>query len=256
MSELLLNDSGVKQEFFEDEVPLIKAEPFDSTSEPLSNEMSEIGFDNGCPGVGRDPYGDLFLMDPNDLLGVREEVIGNEVNNSPEDVLVPDPSGELTEESNDSTVDRHGQRRKKGKSKQIFSKLDSINTEQSESDEQARPDSPLPRSVDGYQGKQHMHQLNRNILEGSTFFLCNRRIESSNGTQFLVNNRFTAVPSDKHLQVSQGVRGRRVISINGTNSIPGRILSSKHVLRNALSGLANGGVELLPGNGPRIRICQ
>ncbi|THD21270.1 hypothetical protein D915_007758 [Fasciola hepatica] len=224
MSELLLNDSGVKQEFFEDEVPLLKAEPFDSASEPLSSEMSEIGFDNSCPGVGRDPYGDLFLMDPNDLLGVREEVIGNEVASSPEDVLVPDPSAEVTEESNDSAAERHSQRRKKCKVKQSFSKPDG-NTELSEPEEHERSNSPSNMPFDGYQ-------------EGSTFFLCKRPVESRKGMPYPMSTRFNSCQNEKQVAESQSARGRRVVPINGSGSVTGKILSSGYRYATA-QGLRN-----------------
>ncbi|TGZ70729.1 hypothetical protein CRM22_003042 [Opisthorchis felineus] len=117
MSGVLLNDNGVKQEYFEDDEALLKVDTFDTNSEPLPSELSEIGFDNTPPGfVGRDPYGDLFLMDPNDLLGVREEIIGTEATQSPKDFNAPDPSLDFTEESNDSGGDRT-MRRKKLKNK-------------------------------------------------------------------------------------------------------------------------------------------
>ncbi|CAH8592892.1 unnamed protein product [Dicrocoelium dendriticum] len=79
MSEVLLIDTESKQEFYEYDASGLKPESFDCSSEPISNDLSETGGENACPSlICRDPYGDLFLMDPNDLLGVREEIIGHE----------------------------------------------------------------------------------------------------------------------------------------------------------------------------------
>ncbi|KAL3316432.1 hypothetical protein Ciccas_004920 [Cichlidogyrus casuarinus] len=51
--------------------------------------INDVAFDNidMCPDVcGNDSYGNLFLMDSNELLGVREEVIGENVAESSEDL--------------------------------------------------------------------------------------------------------------------------------------------------------------------------
>ncbi|VDO68651.1 unnamed protein product [Schistosoma margrebowiei] len=137
MSEVLLNDSAVKQEYFEDEESLLKSDVFDSVPETLSGELTEIGFDNGCPGVvGRDPYGDLFLMDPNDLLGVREEVIGNDTSNSPESVPVCDSTIATADESNDSSNERVNLKRKKTKNRHTnLTKQEPDNREPSDPDD-------------------------------------------------------------------------------------------------------------------------
>ncbi|CAL8103856.1 unnamed protein product [Calicophoron daubneyi] len=151
MSELLLNDAGVKQEYFEDEETLLKVEGFDGAAETLSNEPSEMGFENACSGlVGRDPYGDLFLMDPNDLLGVREEVIGGEANNSPsaggESVSGLVSSHDQTEESSDSNNERHTTRRKKFKARYVHSfKVENESRSQSDLEESSINLDRVPR---------------------------------------------------------------------------------------------------------------
>ncbi|KAK4475294.1 hypothetical protein MN116_002364 [Schistosoma mekongi] len=153
MSEVLLNDSSVKQEYFEDEENLLKTDVFDSVPETLSSELTEIGFDNGCPGVvGRDPYGDLFLMDPNDLLGVREEVIGNDTSNSPESVPVCDSTVATADESNDSTNERINQKRRKIKHRfNNITKQELDNHEPSDLDDGSQNTSyPLPKQPHPY----------------------------------------------------------------------------------------------------------
>ncbi|VEL15486.1 unnamed protein product [Protopolystoma xenopodis] len=91
MAEILFTGGVIKQEIYEDEDQGLKNDGFTHNAEVLQAELTEITFDDHDVGTGRDPYGDLFLMDPNDLLGVREEVVGNESSNSPEMVPVPEP---------------------------------------------------------------------------------------------------------------------------------------------------------------------
>ncbi|KAF8563686.1 YY1 transcription factor [Paragonimus westermani] len=135
MSGVLLNDSGVKHEYFEDYECILKGETYEGSTEPLVNELSEPQFDNMCPGVvGRDPYGDLFLMDPNDLLGVREEIIGAEISNSPGHVFVSEGVLNVTDEAADSTATRQSLRRKKTRPAQAI-KVEGEHDERSDSED-------------------------------------------------------------------------------------------------------------------------
>lgn len=118
MSEILLNDPVSKQEFI-DEVNMLKSDIFDGSVECFPSEMPEMNFDHNCTGViGRDPYGDLFLMDPNDLLGVREEVVGDECNLT-DDSLTEINKPDAPKESNAVATERPPQRRRKNKPKPI-----------------------------------------------------------------------------------------------------------------------------------------
>ncbi|VDM31959.1 unnamed protein product [Hydatigera taeniaeformis] len=100
MAEVLYSKSSMKSEMFDDSESNIKADFFDGKIEELPTDNSDIFFGSESSEFfpGSDPYGDLFLMDPNDLLGVREEVVGNEPSKSSEEIPVPGlpPSGEIT----------------------------------------------------------------------------------------------------------------------------------------------------------------
>ncbi|KAL5966994.1 Transcriptional repressor protein YY1 [Taenia solium] len=102
---------------FDDSESNIKADFFDGKIEELPADNSDIFFGSESSEFfpGSDPYGDLFLMDPNDLLGVREEIVGSEPSKSSEEIPVPGlpPSGEVTLPS------RRGFRRRRMKQKQL-----------------------------------------------------------------------------------------------------------------------------------------
>ncbi|KER26865.1 hypothetical protein T265_05996 [Opisthorchis viverrini] len=82
-----LDDSGLKTEFNGD---------FSCNCDTAPDVISELSFD--CNELysevcSNDSYGDLFLMDSNDLLGVREEVVGDEKGDH--NTLVPDGDADL-----------------------------------------------------------------------------------------------------------------------------------------------------------------
>ncbi|CAH8568246.1 unnamed protein product [Schistosoma turkestanicum] len=226
MSEVLLNDSAVKQEYFEDEESLLKSDVFDSVPETLSNELTEIGFDNGCPGVvGRDPYGDLFLMDPNDLLGVREEVIGNDTSNSPESVPVCDSNIATADESNDSTNERINLKRKKTKIRHYnLTKQEMDSRETSDPDEGAQ-------NMDYSRSKlPYIHPSIKvdpeTDLGNLPYVVYGNTVGGLGGKSFLVNRRYSTNASHKQIHVWHGQpRYRRHFPLcttgtSGTRFIP------------------------------------
>ncbi|VDN98787.1 unnamed protein product [Rodentolepis nana] len=91
MAEVLHAKGSVKGEMFDDSEVNIKSEYFDVKMEDIPADNSDVFFgsdsDNFYP--GSEQYGDLFLMDPHDLLGVQEEVIGSEPSNASDEILVP-----------------------------------------------------------------------------------------------------------------------------------------------------------------------
>ncbi|KAL7053029.1 hypothetical protein AAHC03_026287 [Spirometra sp. Aus1] len=91
MAEILFTDNRVKVVPFEDDESNIKSDFFDPKPEDLQTELPDLPFSNEGNdfGSGKDAYGDLFLMDPNDLLGVREEIVGSESSKSAEEIPVP-----------------------------------------------------------------------------------------------------------------------------------------------------------------------
>nr|CAH8874042.1 unnamed protein product [Trichobilharzia regenti] len=222
MSEVLLNDSTVKQEYFEDEENLLKTDVFDSVPETLSGELAEIGFDNGCPGVvGRDPYGDLFLMDPNDLLGVREEVIGNDASNSPESVPVCDPTVVTADESNDTANERVNQRRKKTKNRHAsLSKLDIDNRDPSDLDDSSQGT--------GCSRTKLSHTYSPIKLDSDTVLNnvpCVVYSNSSSGKGFVMNRRYSTSMGHKQIHVWHGQpRYRRHLTLGNGSNISTRYL--------------------------------
>uniref|UniRef100_A0A5K4FE05 Transcriptional repressor protein YY1 n=1 Tax=Schistosoma mansoni TaxID=6183 RepID=A0A5K4FE05_SCHMA len=225
MSEVLLNDSAVKQEYFEDEESLLKSDVFDSVPETLSGELTEIGFDNGCPGVvGRDPYGDLFLMDPNDLLGVREEVIGNDTSNSPESVPVCDSTIVTADESNDSSNERANLKRKKTKNRHInLTKQELDNREPSYPDDGAQnikysrsklPYTHPPIKVDP-----------ETDLSNLPYVVYGNAVESFNGKSFLINRRYSSSAGHKQIHIVHGQpRYRRHFPLGASGTIGTRLI--------------------------------
>ncbi|CAH8676387.1 unnamed protein product [Schistosoma rodhaini] len=225
MSEVLLNDSAVKQEYFEDEESLLKSDVFDSVPETLSGELTEIGFDNGCPGVvGRDPYGDLFLMDPNDLLGVREEVIGNDASNSPEGVPVCDSTIATADESNDSSNERANLKRKKTKNRHInLTKQELDNREPSDPDDGAQnikysrsklPYTHPPIKVDP-----------ETDLSNLPYVVYGNAVESFNGKSFLINRRYSSSAGHKQIHIVHGQpRYRRHFPLGASGTIGTRLI--------------------------------
>ncbi|CAH8668713.1 unnamed protein product [Heterobilharzia americana] len=225
MSEVLLNDSAVKQEYFEDDESLLKSDVFDSVPEGLSGELTEIGFDNGCPGViGRDPYGDLFLMDPNDLLGVREEVIGNDTSNSPESVPVCDPCIVTADESNDSTNERANQRRKKARIRNVnLSKPEIDNRELSDLDDGSQ--------TNGYSGAKFSHTYSPVKLDTDTvlgnvpYVLYSSAAGGLSGKGFIVNRRYSTAMGHKQIHVWHGQpRYRRHFALGSNATIATRFV--------------------------------
>ncbi|KAM3176231.1 hypothetical protein ACTXT7_006929 [Hymenolepis weldensis] len=91
MAEVLRAKGSVKSELFDDSEVNIKGEYFDGKMEDIPADSSDVFFgsdsDNFFP--GSEQYGDLFLMDPHDLLGVQEEIIGSETSNVSDEVPVP-----------------------------------------------------------------------------------------------------------------------------------------------------------------------
>ncbi|VDD75345.1 unnamed protein product [Mesocestoides corti] len=118
MAEILFTNGRSKNEMFEDSEPTIKTEYFDGKVEELPADSSDIffGAEVGDFAPGSDPYGDLFLMDPNDLLGVREEVVGSDPTKASEEILVPEKS---TNTETPSGLLRRSTRRKKLRQKQF-----------------------------------------------------------------------------------------------------------------------------------------
>lgn len=118
MTEVLFSDSRVKVVPFEENEPHIKVEYFETKVGDIPTDTADIffGTDINDFGSGNDAYGDLFLMDPNDLLGVREEVIGSESSNFADDIPVP-----LNFEAIPSIqgLPRRSTRRKRPKPKQL-----------------------------------------------------------------------------------------------------------------------------------------
>nr|CAH8874040.1 unnamed protein product [Trichobilharzia regenti] len=233
MSEVLLNDSTVKQEYFEDEENLLKTDVFDSVPETLSGELAEIGFDNGCPGVvGRDPYGDLFLMDPNDLLGVREEVIGNDASNSPESVPVCDPTVVTADESNDTANERVNQRRKKTKNRHAsLSKLDIDNRDPSDLDDSSQGT--------GCSRTKLSHTYSPIKLDSDTVLNnvpCVVYSNSSSGKGFVMNRRYSTSMGHKQIHVWHGQpRYRRHLTLGNGSNISTRYLPQTYRLDSSQS---------------------
>nr|CDS30407.1 Transcriptional repressor protein YY1 [Hymenolepis microstoma] len=91
MAEVLHAKGSVKSEMYDDSEPTIKVEYYDGKMEEIPVDTSDVFFgsdsDNFFP--GSEQYGDLFLMDPHDLLGVQEEVIGSEPSNASDEIPVP-----------------------------------------------------------------------------------------------------------------------------------------------------------------------
>ncbi|CAH8651316.1 unnamed protein product [Heterobilharzia americana] len=236
MSEVLLNDSAVKQEYFEDDESLLKSDVFDSVPEGLSGELTEIGFDNGCPGViGRDPYGDLFLMDPNDLLGVREEVIGNDTSNSPESVPVCDPCIVTADESNDSTNERANQRRKKARIRNVnLSKPEIDNRELSDLDDGSQ--------TNGYSGAKFSHTYSPVKLDTDTvlgnvpYVLYSSAAGGLSGKGFIVNRRYSTAMGHKQIHVWHGQpRYRRHFALGSNATIATRFVPQTYRLNSSQS---------------------
>ncbi|KAL5108241.1 Transcriptional repressor protein YY1 [Taenia crassiceps] len=117
MAEVLYSKGSVKSEMFDDSESNIKADFFDGKIEELPADNSDIFFGSESSEFfpGSDPYGDLFLMDPNDLLGVREEIVGSEPSKSSEEIPVPG----LTPSSEATLPSRRGFRRRRMKQKQL-----------------------------------------------------------------------------------------------------------------------------------------
>ncbi|KAA3677865.1 uncharacterized protein DEA37_0011611 [Paragonimus westermani] len=207
MSGVLLNDSGVKHEYFEDYECILKGETYEGSTEPLVTELSEPQFDNMCPGVvGRDPYGDLFLMDPNDLLGVREEIIGAEISNSPGHVYVSEGVLNVTDETADSTGTRQSLRRKKTRTIQAI-------------------------KVEGERDEQSDLEDKRGSLVDMSERLCRNsppKMPDSNSRLVLLpddpNKMTTGCNANRRIGSTLSDKGyRRVVSISGSHPLSGRM---------------------------------
>ncbi|KAH8868941.1 Transcriptional repressor protein [Schistosoma japonicum] len=236
MSEVLLNDSSVKQEYFEDEENLLKTDVFDSVPETLSNELTEIGFDNGCPGVvGRDPYGDLFLMDPNDLLGVREEVIGNDTSNSPESVPVCDSTVATADESNDSANERINQKRRKIKHRHVnITKQELDGREPSDLDDGSQNISyPRPKQPHSYS----QIKIDPDAVLGNVpYVVYSNKSAGFNGKSFLTNRRYSTSAGHKQIHVWHGQpRYRRHFPLGNSAPIATRFLPQTYRLDSSQS---------------------
>ncbi|KAF7257244.1 YY1 transcription factor [Paragonimus skrjabini miyazakii] len=210
MSGVLLNDSGVKQEYFEDYECILKGETYEGSTEPLVNELSESQFDNMCPGVvGRDPYGDLFLMDPNDLLGVREEIIGAEINSSPGDVYVSEGLLNVTDETADSTGNRQSLRRKKTRPIHT-TKVESERDEQSDLEDKQGPLMDL--------SERQCRNSPPKMPESNSRLVLLTDGPSKMNTGCNTNRRVGSMLADKGC--------RRVVTISGSHPVPARMFHS------------------------------
>ena len=90
MAEVLYSKGSIKSEMFDDSESNNKADFFDGKIEELPGDNDMLfGFESSDFFSGNDPSNNLFLMDPNDLLGVREEIVGTETSKSSEDIPVP-----------------------------------------------------------------------------------------------------------------------------------------------------------------------
>lgn len=76
---------------FDDNEVTIKTDFFDGKMEDIPTDNSDVFFGAEADNffTGSEQYGDLFLMDPHDLLGVQEEVIGSENSNAADEISVP-----------------------------------------------------------------------------------------------------------------------------------------------------------------------
>lgn len=243
MSEVLLNDHSVKPEYFEDEENLLKPDTFDPNVESLTADVPEMGFDNSCSGiVGRDPYGDLFLMDPNDLLGVREEVIGNDSTNSPDCVQVHDNTANPTDESNDSLTEKSHQRRKKQKPRSFnVTKFDNDIRDPSDLDDNlpntdySRPKfsrlyAPINADARSKNDKEYMNSHKQLALNsGLPCLLYGGPVENLDGTTYLINHRYSVLPNNKQVHFWHGQpRYRRFLPFSNVKSMTARFLPQNY----------------------------
>lgn len=91
MAEVLHAKGSVKSEMFDESETNIKNEYFDGKIEDVPADNSDVFFGSESAELfpGSESYGDLFLMDPQDLLGVQEEIIGSENSNISDEIPVP-----------------------------------------------------------------------------------------------------------------------------------------------------------------------
>ncbi len=132
MAEIMFTNGRSKGEMFDDNELTLKPEYFDTKSDEPPTDSSDIffGAETAEFAPTSDAYGDLFLMDPNDFLGMREEVIGNDSGKPAEEIPVPVKSEgpEIPTEA-----PRRSTRRKKLKQKQ-FRKVSTVVEDRDSSD--------------------------------------------------------------------------------------------------------------------------
>ncbi|KAM7543209.1 hypothetical protein Aperf_G00000013518 [Anoplocephala perfoliata] len=167
MADVLHAKGSVKSEMFDEGETNIKSEYFDGKMEDVPADNSDIFFGSESAELfpGSEPYGDLFLMDPQDLLGVQEEIIGSENSNGSDEIPVPLAT------ANETVAPRKGVRRSAAKSKsslRVESIPDTLNSPDSDDFTLAMPLYPPSKSDVSPRPQTRVHfQIGSSIPTGS-----------------------------------------------------------------------------------------